>query len=219
LKKLLIFDERAIQCSLQTKKSNPSQQMKKILFTSSESTISKKFISVVFLVFTLKSITLMAQYETQSYEVIKKIEGGEIRFYPPSMKIKAPKSGGFSYLFKYISGNNSEKKKIAMTTPVYMDQGSMEFVLPKKFDPQNTPLPSNPSVEVYESESGHYAAFSYSGYSNSKKEEVIFEKAKTILKKNNINFENKPLVLVYNSPYHFFNRKNEILIPIEIESK
>ncbi|MEK9613714.1 MAG: heme-binding protein [Flavobacteriaceae bacterium] len=193
--------------------------MNKVLFPSSENALSRKFISVVFLVFTLKSLSLMAQYETQSYEVVGNIEGGEIRFYPPSMKVKALKSGGFSYLFKYISGGNSEKKKIAMTTPVYMDQDMMEFVLPKKFDPQNTPLPSNPRVEVYESESGYYAAFSYGGYTNPKKEEVIFEKAKTILKKNNLNFENKLLVLVYNSPYHFFNRKNEILIPIEIESK
>ena len=94
----------------------------------------------------------------------------------------------------------------------------MEFVLPKDFNSQNTPLPLKSKVEIYESESGYYAAFSYSGYTNLKKEQSVIKKGKILLEKKKIIYKNQPLVLVYNSPYTLFNRKNEILFPIEYSS-
>ena len=80
----------------------------------------------------------MAQgYETQSYEVIKTVGEAELRFYPSVMMAKTSVNSGFSSLFRYISGNNTSQQKISMTTPVHMDrnskEGSMEFVLPRKF--------------------------------------------------------------------------------------
>ena len=60
------------------------------------------------------------------------------------------------------------------------------------------------------------AAFSFGGYTNSRKEQLIIEKGKLILKEYNISFSDTPIVLVYNSPYTFFNRKNEVLFPIEM---
>jgi hypothetical protein len=162
----------------------------------------------------------MAQgYETQSYDVIQTFSEGEIRFYPPVMKVKTNNKSGFSSLFKYISGNNSAEQKIAMTTPVHMDKNegseTMEFVLPKQFDLDNTPLPVSSNVEIYKSKAGYFAAFKFGGYTNTKKEQMIIEKGKKILAENNISFFDSPVVLVYNSPYTFFNRKNEILFAIK----
>jgi len=57
--------------------------------------------------------------------------------------------------------------------------------------------PISSKVKVYESKNSYYAAISYSGYTNYSKEKI----------------------LVYNSPYKFFNRKNEILIPINYNLK
>ena len=165
---------------------------------------------------------IMAQgYETQSYEVIKNFEEGEIRFYPQVMMAKTSSQSGFSSLFKYISGNNTKRQKIAMTTPVHMDKnegkGTMEFVLPKKFDMETTPLPLGSNIELYQAEAGYFIAFKFSGYTNPKKEQMVIDKGKEVLKNNNISYTDAPIVLVYNSPYAFFNRKNEILFPIDFE--
>ena len=82
----------------------------------------------------------MAQTEVQSYNVIQKISDAEIRFYPPVMMAKhtsKTQGSGFGKLFGYISGNNTNKTKIAMTSPVYIEkksgENSMAFVLPEKF--------------------------------------------------------------------------------------
>ena len=91
------------------------------------------------LFFILLSFYSMAQTETQSYEVLKNIDGCEIRFYPPVMMAKYTSDNGrsgFGKLFKYISGNNDGETKISMTTPVHMEksesENSMAFVLPKR---------------------------------------------------------------------------------------
>ena len=162
----------------------------------------------------------MAQNETQSYKVIQNILDAEIRYHPPVMKVKTDKEGGFSSLFSYISGSNSKKQKIEMTTPVIMNnhegEAIMEFVLPKGFNSQNTPVPSKSNIKIYQS--GYYAAFSYSGYTNLIKEQSVIKKGELLLEKKKIIYKNQPLILVYNSPYSLFNKKNEILFPIEYSS-
>ena len=192
----------------------------KVFFFLYNSLSIKSSIAAVFMIFNFSFI--MAQNETQYYKVIQNILDIEIRYYPPVMKVKTVKKGGFSSLFGYISGSNSKQQKIAMTTPViinnYEGKGIMEFILPKDFNSQNTPLPLKSKVEIYESESGYYAAFSYSGYTNLKKEQSVIKKGKILLEKKKIIYKNQPLVLVYNSPYTLFNRKNEILFPIEYSS-
>ena len=163
----------------------------------------------------------MAQIETQSYEVLKNIAGCEIRFYPPVMmaKYSSDKGGsGFGKLFKYISGNNDGETKISMTTPVHMEksesENSMAFVLPKSFNKENAPKPNDASLVVYESDSRHYAAIEYSGYTDEVKEKENTDKLKKILNEQNIEIVGDSKILVYNSPYKIVFRRNEILIPI-----
>ena len=170
----------------------------------------------------LLSLTMFSQgYETQKYEVVKQIENIEIRFYPPSLMAKVNSGGGFSKLFQYISGKNDKNQKIAMTTPVHMtnenNKSTMVFVLPSKYTLDNIAAPKDKNIEVYNSKPGYYAAITYGGYSNSEK-----------VKKNHYNLLNKlktesfkvlndmPIVLSYNSPYKVFNRRNEVLVEIEL---
>jgi hypothetical protein len=109
-----------------------------------------------------------------------------------------------------------------MTTPVYMERGeisSMAFVLPKKFSKNNAPLPIDKSLNVFEKESGYFAAIRYSGYTNSEKELNYISKLRDKLIQNKIEISGEPTVLVYNSPYKVFNRRNEIIIPINFRKK
>lgn len=164
----------------------------------------------------------MAQTEEQAYDVIVTKSNFEIRYYPPVMMAAyesiASNSSGFRSLFRYISGSNDSQTKIAMTTPVHMDKskqgGSMEFVLPKKYNPESTPFPNEPQVKVYLSKGGYYASMRYSGYTSEAKEDKITEQLKASLEQEGIKITGTPKVFVYNSPYNFINRRNEISIPI-----
>ena len=166
----------------------------------------------------------MAQTEMQSYSVIQKIAEAEIRFYPPVMmaKFTAKSQGsGFGKLFGYISGNNTNNTKIAMTSPVHMEKkigkSSMAFVLPKKFTDDNTPQPNDSSLNVFEDQGGYFAAIKYSGYTSISKEKEHTEILEQILQKEKIITSGTPKILVYNSPYKIINRRNEILIPISFD--
>ncbi len=168
----------------------------------------------------------MAQTEMQSYEIIQKVSEAEIRFYPPVMMAKhtaVNQGSGFGKLFNYISGNNTENIKIAMTSPVHMEkktgESSMAFVLPKEFKKANTPKPSDKSLEIFEDKGGFFAAIKYSGYTNAEKEKEYGEKLRQLLKNEKINILGAPRILVYNSPYKIINRRNEILIPVVFESQ
>ena len=165
------------------------------------------------------STLLMAQnYETQKFELIKTLDEVEIRHYPPVIKIASVQGNGFKNLFGFISGNNSDQQKIAMTTPVYMADNKgkkvMEFVLPSSFDLENTPLPNSKEVEVYQAQSAYVIAYEYGGYSNANKTAKAIDKLRQAAQKNGLKIIGAPQLLVYNAPYQFWSRKNEVLLEI-----
>lgn len=164
-------------------------------------------------------LTMAQKYETQPFEVIKTIEEAELRFYPSVMKIQS--NGDFGSLFRYISGANEAGQKIAMTTPVQMGtpegEPVMQFVLPKKFNKENTPSSSNGTVKVIESEEGMYLALSYGGYTMDWRERKAAERLRTIANQHGIELIGAPILMVYNSPYQVFNRKNEVLFKVNLE--
>ncbi len=160
-------------------------------------------------------------YESQPYKVLEKKDDIEIRYYPKAAKVKAASNSGsnnnFRKLSKYISGNNSENQKIAMTTPVYMsvDKKNMEFVLPRKYVKDSLSLPKGHEVESYFSNPTYVASIGYSGYSNSTSELRNTNILLQLLDKMEIKTKGIPYILVYNGPYKFFNRRNEIHVEIE----
>ncbi|MEE2639268.1 MAG: heme-binding protein [Planctomycetota bacterium] len=120
-------------------------------------------------------------YESADYTVIRSDGPFQIRDYPEltlaitSMrKGSAGNDGSFGRLFNYISGSNSGKQKIAMTTPVLMDNGStptltadspgqMAFVMPRKTVSNGVPDPVNPEVQVRTRPAGQFAVVQFSG--------------------------------------------------------
>jgi len=169
------------------------------------------------------SVLLMAQsYQTQPYEVISTLDRVEIRYYPPAMKVEVESTTtnnrNFNALFKYISGNNEDGEKIAMTTPVYMenkkDSQTMAFVLPAQYT-DTAPEPKGNGLRVYQSKAGYFAAIRYGGYSNPEKVQLYTQQLKKILAQAEKKIIGQALVLSYDAPYKFYNRRNEILLKIE----
>ena len=164
-------------------------------------------------------IAMAQKYETQPFEVIESIDGAELRYYPPVMKIQS--DNNFGVLFRYISGNNADSKKISMTTPVYMgdEEGNnvMEFVLPASFHKGNTPDATSSSVRVFESEPGYFLAVDFGGYASSSSRQKYSNELVELAKQHDLKPVGEPMLLVYNSPYQFFNRKNEILLALDYQ--
>ena len=75
--------------------------------------------------------------EEASYNVVQKNDIYEIRYYSDRLIVQVANKGdnnSFRKLFKYISGENKNSEKIAMTVPVTQtkkdDQMFMQFYLP-----------------------------------------------------------------------------------------
>lgn len=115
-----------------------------------------------------------AGYETVAYQATVKEARFEIREYPTLELVSTPmaqdsenEGQSFRRLFGYISGENVASQKIAMTTPVFMQEGEvvdqMSFVVPESVVEKGTPQGTKPSVEVTMLEGGRYAAYRLKG--------------------------------------------------------
>ena len=175
----------------------------------------------------LCAMGLFAQeYETQNYRVLGQLDDAEVRYYPEVMKVKTEgplsSNGNFSKLFNYIDKGNTSSTKIAMTTPVYMQQNSeqsqMEFVLPRKYLSEKAPSPIRSDVMVYKARAGFFVALEFGGYNNASKTAKYRRQLEKILESNNINPLGPLKVLGYNSPLTVFNRRNEVLFEVQEES-
>jgi hypothetical protein len=172
--------------------------------------------------FVFSAIVMGQKYESQSYEVVKNLENVEVRYYPPAVmaEVQSAKNSNnnFSDLFRYITGNNARSEEIAMTTPVHMQSDGknnrMAFVLPKKYNQNNAPIPTDSNIKIYTSKSGYFAAVRYGGYSNETKVQIHTELLLNELQKEGIKALSEIVVLSYDSPYKFYNRRNEVLVEV-----
>ena len=179
-----------------------------------------KFTPLLIFLLLNTSIVMSQKYETQDYEIVNQIDNVEIRYYPsaPMIKVSADvsRNNNFGKLFRYITGNNGNDEKIAMTTPVYMsnENRTMEFVLPKKFISDELPVPNDSEVKAYISEPKYFAAIKYSGYSNNRKEKGYKDQLIRIIEESKLKILSDHYVLSYDAPTKFYNRRNEILIQV-----
>ena len=125
-------------------------------------------------------LTSRTAYESAQYSVLETDGNLEIREYPDLTMASTPmqflargNDGSFGRLFNYISGRNETEQKIAMTTPVFMEResedstGQMSFVLPRKFDQETAPRPSNTNVNLTQRSGGRFAVIRFAGRINS----------------------------------------------------
>lgn len=119
--------------------------------------------------------------EKPEFESIVKDGDFEVRKYAAIKVVSAPmddmqkRNDSFRKLFKYISGENANDQKIAMTAPVFMDdrgknEGTMSFMLPAEIAEAGAPTPDEESLEVTEVEGGTYAVLRFKGWKSEEKQ-------------------------------------------------
>ena len=121
-------------------------------------------------------LTSRNAYESAEYSVLESDGTFELRHYPDLMLAstqmrshKQGDEGSFGRLFRYISGANFEKQKVAMTTPVFMKPeseqgtGQMGFVIPKEVVDTNIPEPESSRVRLTKRAGGKFAVVRFSG--------------------------------------------------------
>ena len=177
-------------------------------------------IIVIFMIFyTLNAESL----EGDNYIVIERIDDVDIREYKKLIyasytpKNVSERNNSFRNVAGYIFGDNENQEKIDMTAPVVIklhNKNEMAFIMPKEYTLENLPKPTNKDIEIYTESANIKACIKYSGYSSKDIEERKIKRLKDQLNKYNIDHNNDFEVLVYNSPYQFLKRKNEIVVSI-----
>ncbi|MFW5663892.1 MAG: SOUL family heme-binding protein [bacterium] len=163
----------------------------------------------------------------QAYTLVQQFPGFEVRYYPEALlarvyttaqSYRELTSPAFKTLAGYIFGGNDAGRKIAMTAPVHVDLhdkgSSMSFVMPAEYEMDDLPIPDNAAVKIERSRPGYVAAITFGGYASDEKIREQGEKLRNYLKDNKIEWKGNFRFLGYNSPYKFWNRRNEVVVNI-----
>lgn len=191
------------------------------------------------------AITAMATEEAP-YKVVKTDDIFELREYPAQLLAETIVDGdlegagekAFKLLFRYISGDNRSRKKIAMTSPVSQEQKgekismtapvsqqrvqgkwAVSFMMPASYTLETLPVPDDPKVTLRQVPARRVASVRYSGFWS--EEKFLLNKAKldTWIRENGFVVVGEPVWARYNPPFTpWFMRRNEILIPVAADS-
>lgn len=171
--------------------------------------------------------TVRAGYESAPFKVVR-VEGKfEVRDYPALTVVETPMKsehsgadGSFSRLFRYISGGNEARQKIAMTTPVFMSanetNGTMAFVMPAKMNTGEVPKPSDGTVRVRQMAAGRFAVLRFSGGHTAANEAQSLERLRNWMKSARLKEISAPAYGYFDPPWTpAFLRRNEVMIRTE----
>ncbi|WP_121743194.1 SOUL family heme-binding protein [Natronorubrum halophilum] len=169
-------------------------------------------------------------------ETLDRFDGIEIRRYPRTIRAEttAPDAAtAFRRLFRYISGENTRREDVAMTTPVTVrgtsipmtapvrtesdgDEVMMAFYLPRTYTDETAPVPTDPAVRLVVDPPRTVAVRRFSWYATN--ERVDRERAHLLeeLSRQDIERRGEPTLLQYNDPWTPpFMRTNEVEVELE----
>ena len=165
----------------------------------------------------------------QPYTILEELPGGvEIRHYPAHTLISVDVQGpfqnagnaGFRPLVSYISGANTTRQQIAMTTPVtHLPQSdelhTISFVLPEGMRPEDAPRPADSRVRVVEKPDSTVAAWRWRGGFDQAGAEKAAEKLRASVKSHGLTGHGDVFFARYDPPMTpVFLRRNEALLEI-----
>jgi hypothetical protein len=166
--------------------------------------------------------------ETIKYEIIREIGKAEIRRYPKIVVAKVEDSeNGFNLLYRFITGENRQKTKVKMTTPVVSQQiqmtspvfsetGTMAFVMPAEYTLETAPEPLDSRVKIAEIPERIVAALCFSGGWSESHFEKETKELLNALSEEKIKTKGAVFTMLYNPPFMpGFLRRNEVAIELE----
>ena len=200
-----------------------------------------RLITILGLFLLTGAVTAMATEEAP-YTVLKTDDIFELREYPPQIlaeilvegDLKDAGNKAFRPLFRYISGGNKSRKKIAMTAPVSQEQKgekiamtapvgqqrmqgkwAVSFMMPASYTMETLPIPDDSNITLRQVPARRVAVVRYSGVWSEEKYQLHKEKLEKWIKDNFFIVTGDPIWARYNPPYTlWFMRRNEILIPV-----
>jgi hypothetical protein len=181
--------------------------------------------------------------EEATYSVVKRDDMFEIRDYAPHILAETVVEGdleeagnkAFRRLFRYISGDNLSRDKLAMTAPVsqepkgekiemtapvgqqrVQERWAVSFMMPASYTLETLPKPEDPQVTLRQVPSRRMAAVRYSGFWSEKNYLRYKTELDTWIHEKGLTIAGDPVWARYNSPFTpWFLRRNEILIPVD----
>jgi effector-binding domain-containing protein len=200
-----------------------------------------RVITAILLLMLTGAIAAMATEETP-YTVIKTDDIFELRAYAPQVLAEIIVDGdlegvgnkAFRPLFRYISGDNKSRGKIAMTAPVsqvkkgekismtapvsqqsVQGKWAVSFMMPASYTMETLPTPDDPNIKLRQVPARRVAAVRYSGFWSEEKYLLHKGKLEKWIIDNRFTVTGEPVWARYNPPFTpWFMRRNEILIPV-----
>lgn len=180
--------------------------------------------------------------EEAPYTVLKSDDIFELREYPSLIlaeiivdgSVEDAGSKAFRPLFRYISGANRSRGKIAMTAPVAQEEKGVEiamtapvsqerlqgkwavsFMMPASYALETLPVPDDPNIKLRQVPARRVAVVRYSGFWSEEKYLLNKEKLEKWMNDNRLAVAGEAIWARYNPPFTpWFMRRNEILIPV-----
>jgi effector-binding domain-containing protein len=181
--------------------------------------------------------------EEATYSVARKDHKFEIRDYAPHILAETVVEGtleeagnkAFNSLFRYISGDNRARNKVAMTAPVsqepmgekikmtapvgqqrVQERWAVSFMMPASYTLETLPAPDDPKVTLRQIPARRIAAVRYSGFWSEKNYLQNKLELESWIHKQGLTIAGDPVWARYNPPFTpWFLRRNEILIPVD----
>ena len=181
--------------------------------------------------------------EEATYKVVRKDGKFEIRDYAPHILAEIVVDGdleeagnrAFNRLFRYISGDNRSRRKVAMTAPVsqepegekikmtapvgqqrVQERWAVSFMMPSSYTLETVPEPEDPQITLRQVPARRIAAVRYSGFWSEKGYLRYKLELESWIHERGLAIVGDPIWARYNPPFTpWFLRRNEILIPID----
>ena len=182
--------------------------------------------------------------EEAAYKVINVDGKFEIRDYTTHIlaetvvegDFKEAGNAAFKRLFRYISGDNRSRDRVAMTAPVsqvstgekikmtapvgqqrLQEKWTVSFMMPASYTLKTLPEPEDPKVTLRQVPARRIAAVRYSGFWSEQNYLRYKLELESWIKEKGFASVGDPIWARYNPPFTpWFLRRNEILIPINI---